>query len=159
MVTRSLVIDFIRYLRNKENVIIDPYITRTMFKSNVDRTDTVIKLLEKIKNADDEFVAYGITARSICHSANTNWKLCPHISYHEDLYEYLLEIGYEDEEATFYTKVVAGGNYKDYIKQKAKCSWFKGNLHNFALSCKCLPHRETFIGRFPTEYGLFKKSI
>ena len=123
MVTRSLVIDFIRYLRNKENVIIDPYITRTMFKSNVDRTDTVIKLLEKIKNADDEFSAYGIIARSICHSANTNWNICPDISYHEDLYEY------------------------------------KGDLHNFALSCKCLPHRETFIGRFPTEYGLFKKSI
>ena len=120
MVTRSLVIDFIRYLRNKENVIIDPYITRTMFKSNVDRTDTVIELLNKIKKADDEFVAYGIIARSICHSANTNWKLCPNISYHEDLYEYLLEIGYEDEEATFYTKVVAGGNYKDYIRQKAK---------------------------------------
>ena len=51
MVTRSLVIDFIRYLRNKENVIIDPYITRTMFKPNVDRTDTIIKLLEKIKKA------------------------------------------------------------------------------------------------------------
>ena len=159
MVTRSLVIDFIRYLRNKENVIIDPYITRTMFKPNVDRTDTVIELLDKIKKADDDFVAYGIIARSICHSANTNWKLCPHISDHEDLYEYLLEIGYENEEATFYTKVVAGGNYKDYIKQKAKCSWFKGNLHNFALSCKCLPHRETFIGRFPTEYQNLKNLI
>lgn len=159
MITRSLVIDFIRYLRSKENVIIDPYITRSMFKPKVDRTDTVIKLLDKIKKADDEFSAYGIIARNIQVYANTNWKLIPDICYIEDLYEHFLELGYDEEYADFFSKVIAGGNYKSYIRQKSRKPFLKGDFHLFALSCKHLPHRNSFICRFPTEYRNFTNLI
>ncbi len=157
--TKNELLDFIDYIRKKEEVVIDPYITRSLFARRVDRTDYVRKLVEKIKNAPSTERAYKALAFSLhggCVSCEH--KRLPRVYYYEDFYEYLLSLGFLETDAEFYAKTVSTGNYKKFSKEARNGALLTGDLHIFAYACKRLPRRDSIAHRLHTEYNAFKEA-
>lgn len=158
--TRAELCGFIGYIRGKENVVIDPYITRTCFKPRVDKTDYVCSLVKIIKGAMTDEEAYEKLALNLGGGlVNSEHKLFPSVCYFEDMYDCLTESGLSNEDADKLTRIIAGGGYKAFCRQNPRKERLSGDLHKFALACKCLPHRDAFAKLLHTEYDNFQKSV
>ncbi|MBQ8839769.1 MAG: hypothetical protein IJ004_00375 [Clostridia bacterium] len=154
--TRDELISFIKHIRGKDHVIVDEYISRTMFTPRVDKTPWLCKMVKKLKSVPFE-KCYSKLANYIRNGGICNQALYPDLCFSEDLYEHLLKLGFEEREATHYTKIVASGQYKKYIRQGNKGLCLPSTLHDFCLSCWSLPSRDFIKSRLYTEYGIFSK--
>ena len=158
--TRSELCGFIGYIRGKENVVVDPYIARTCFKPRVDKTDYVCSLVKVIKSARTDEEAYEKLALNLSGGlVNPEHKLFPSVCYFEDIYDCLTGSGLSNEDADKLTRIIAGGGYKAFCRQNPHKERLSGDLHKFALACKCLPHRDAITKLLHTEYDNFQKPV
>ncbi len=154
--TRNELERFIRYLRQKSDVVIDPYFSRSQFNPKVDRTELVRLLVKQIQDADSERDAYkALAMHLLIGMENSEHDLFDSICFREDLHEHLLENGFSAEDATELTAIVASGRYKAHRKQNPKDDRLTGDLAVFATACKRLPHRAKITELLPTEYAAF----
>ena len=156
MITKTELMNFLKFLRSKENVTVDPYIGRTCFTHGIDRTNYVHSLVKVIENSKTDDEAYKDLALNLHNKfSNSEHKLFPFILYLEDMYDYLVEIGYSSEGADNLAYTIANGEYKYLCKRNSHKEYLKDDLHKFALACKCLPHRMTITKLLHTEYENF----
>lgn len=155
--TKQETLQFLEYLRTKENVVVDEYITRGMFIRHLDRTPFLLKVLTVIKKCENAEIAYQKAAITICENqVNCLHKLFPQIAYAEDLDEYLVCLNIADADRKKYVLSAVGGTYKTQIR-KRKLEPLEGALHLYMKASRYLPSREFFSRRFKTEYENWRK--
>lgn len=158
-ITKDELMGFLKFLRSKDEIFVDKYITRHgMFYSTVDRTEYVKSLVEVIKKAESDDDAYRNLAIKMDY-VNSEKKLFPEICYHEDFYEHLLGLGFSKADAEELTVTVRCGNYKRLCKRNPKTEYLTGETHKFAMACKSMPSRLPLTKMLHTEYENFIKQI
>lgn len=155
--TKQETLQFLEYLRTKENVVVDEYITRGMFIRHLDRTPFLKKVLTTIKKCENAEIAYRKAAIAVCENrVNCLHKLFPQITYAEDLDEYLVCLNIAEADRKKYVLAAVGGTYKTKIA-KRELEPLAGDLHLYMKASRYLPSREFFSRRFKTEYENWRK--
>lgn len=156
--TRQELEGFIRYLREKEEVRIDPYCVRTLFVRRMYLTDKVCLTVAKIRAAASEEEAYRTLAFSLpVGYSNPENRLLPTVVFKEDLYDHLLVCGFEEERAAFWSDKIASGGYKSFCRKHPKEIPLEGELHVFATACQFMPGRDKITEILKTEYALYSE--
>lgn len=159
--TKEECLEFLEYLRVKENCIVFHCPARTMF-NKFDlyhaRLVTLKETIKKSTTATEAYVRYAKRKNIGCVNKQVRASLGAEIWYREDFYEYLISIGYEREKALLFTELVYKGEYKNYskVKRNENLSRYSQQLHEFALAV-VLPCRDTLFREFSYEYSLFSR--
>ncbi len=156
--TKNELLEFIKYLKEKCEIVIDSYITRTMLRPNANRTSEVFDMVNKIKKAPSLENAYFAVASCLKREVVCEKTILPHIQFYEDLYEHIASPGLNKELCLRYTSLIAGGTYNRYARVHPKNA-LDGDLHIFGCACKSLPHRDTITKIMHSEYELFCKGL
>ena len=157
--TKEECLEFLEYLRAKENCIVLHCPARTLFQKfdlYYARMATINETIKKPHTAAEAYVRYAKRKNIGCVSRQVRASLGADIWYREDFYEYLISIGYEKDKALFFTDLTYSGEYKTYSKAKKNenLSRYSQQLHEFALAV-VLPCRELLFREFSYEYVLF----
>lgn len=157
--TKEECLEFLEYLRVKENCIVFHRLVRTMLHKIDFYSSRLVTLKETIKKsttAAEAYVRYAKRDNIGCVSKKVRASLGAEIWYREDFYEYLISIGYEREKALLFTELVYKREYKNYskVKRNENLSRYSQELHEFALAV-VLPCRDTLFRDFSYEYSLF----
>ena len=158
--TKQETLDFIDYLKRKDDVILESHVfyVRTFFNSYEHDTLPYAKhLLKVIKDAPGVVDAY----RAVAHESgkrNSNWKAAPEISYmfYEDFVEYIEAIdGIGRCEKDRIMCLTNGGSSRKIIVKESVPDGVKKWLASYSPMIE----RKVFVEYFPTEYlnFLFEK--
>ena len=148
-------LDFIDYLRGKENVTIESRIEerRTLFSHySYDSATEIGKALETIKSGKTAMGAYCALAAKKA-KLNSNYRLIPEFGYifYEDIIEYLMNIGFEEEEAAHLCFVIQSRGFKN-SRWKADSRLGTDFAAWAASSMGFLDSREMIFNLFRVDY-------
>ena len=157
--TKEEYIAFISHLMNAADVTIDhKRVFMGLSRGVRDIADIIVPILNRIKNYQDAQDAYqkiGNESYSF-HGSKEQRKQFPFI-YREELYNYLLSLGINEEHAQNYTDIIGCGMYKaECVQHKKNWSLEKyGEIHNWAKAVHFMTSWDRLPGLFASEYKKF----
>lgn len=152
--TKKELIEFITYIRDTPEILIDKKIIRSPLSGRWDMTGKNYKIVDCIKLSANSEEAYIRVARLLTNPLSCLYKEYPQISYKEDLYDYLVAQGIDEAESERMTKMIASGTYKAYYRVKAHPA-FCTQFHNYARSIHQLIPRDRITLFLKSEFRLF----
>ena len=163
MIAKEQFLQFLDYIRNKEDVFVDELVTTVglLNRQQVDKTPaikSIVKGIRKVATLEDAYVKVYTSLMNYTHENNPHWKERPDLLFFEDVYEFFLAAGKSPKKAEEYTRSIASGTFKS--KCNASHEYLKlfgqdKTLIHWATNTKWLPHRSAFVKLLPTEYARF----
>lgn len=156
-ISKEEAINFIEYLRNKEDLIIDERKVKGLFNT-FDFTyinKQYAKIIKESISAQDVYEKLCIIEPS-SKNYNINHKYLENLNniYEEDLYEYLTSINVKDPLKL--TKIIVNNEYKEYLRHHTDNDpAISYELDMWARGCKYLPKRNMLMKLFISEYKLY----